>query len=179
MASNHTPHYPLSQWQATDEVVRTDFNADNAKIDAALHGLRTDVDGKLGAFEVIRTATTEGSHNMISIPLDGIDWDRYAVVGLLFGYRVSSDAESVWATVNILDCSSEEVSGRMTSRGPVAVIFFPLHDGSRKFQALYFPGGAAWSDSPFNELTYFQVGVSGTANSHLPEGLTTTVWGLR
>ena len=38
MATNHTTHYDLNQWQATDQVLRTDFNADNAKIDAALAG---------------------------------------------------------------------------------------------------------------------------------------------
>ena len=36
MASNYTEHYDLCQWETTDQVQRTDFNADNAKIDAAL-----------------------------------------------------------------------------------------------------------------------------------------------
>jgi len=36
MASNYTPNYSLCQWQASDKVLRTEFNADNAKIDAAL-----------------------------------------------------------------------------------------------------------------------------------------------
>ena len=31
-----TEHYQLSQWEATDQVKRTDFNEDNAKLDAAL-----------------------------------------------------------------------------------------------------------------------------------------------
>lgn len=39
MATNHTEHYELNQWLATDQVLRTDFNADNAKLDAALHAL--------------------------------------------------------------------------------------------------------------------------------------------
>ena len=38
MASNQTENYGLNQWLATDQVMRTDFNADNAKIDAALEG---------------------------------------------------------------------------------------------------------------------------------------------
>ena len=33
---NHTQNYQLSQWDADDPVLRTDFNADNAKIDAAI-----------------------------------------------------------------------------------------------------------------------------------------------
>ena len=39
MASNQTSNYGLNQWEATDQVLRTDFNADNSKIDAALKGL--------------------------------------------------------------------------------------------------------------------------------------------
>ena len=36
MSSQKTEHYELNQWLATDQVLRTDFNADNAKIDGAL-----------------------------------------------------------------------------------------------------------------------------------------------
>jgi len=32
----HTTNYNLSQWDAGDRILRDDFNADNAKIDAAL-----------------------------------------------------------------------------------------------------------------------------------------------
>ena len=39
MASNYTTNYQLNQWEAGDQVLRTDFNADNSKIDAALKGL--------------------------------------------------------------------------------------------------------------------------------------------
>ena len=36
MASSYTEHYRLNQWEADDPVRRVDFNADNAKIDAAI-----------------------------------------------------------------------------------------------------------------------------------------------
>ncbi len=36
MPSNHTANYQLSQWVKQDKVLMEDFNADNAKIDAAL-----------------------------------------------------------------------------------------------------------------------------------------------
>ena len=36
MSTNYTNNYNLCQWEASDKVLRTDFNADNAKIDAAL-----------------------------------------------------------------------------------------------------------------------------------------------
>ena len=36
MPSNQTPNYQLSQWEKSARVLMEDFNADNAKIDAAL-----------------------------------------------------------------------------------------------------------------------------------------------
>ena len=39
MASNHTEHFSLNQWLPDDQVLRTDFNEDNAKIDSALKDL--------------------------------------------------------------------------------------------------------------------------------------------
>ena len=33
---DHTTNYQLSQWETTDRILMTDFNSDNAKIDAAL-----------------------------------------------------------------------------------------------------------------------------------------------
>lgn len=38
MPANHTEHYKLNQWNPEDKVLRTDFNADNVKLDAALAG---------------------------------------------------------------------------------------------------------------------------------------------
>ena len=38
MASGQTTNFGLNQWAAEDPVLRTDFNQDNAKLDAALAG---------------------------------------------------------------------------------------------------------------------------------------------
>ena len=43
MATNHTTNYSLNQWQATDPVLRTDFNEDNSKIDTALAALNANI----------------------------------------------------------------------------------------------------------------------------------------
>ena len=37
---NQTPNYALNQWEADDEVLRADFNADNQKIEAAILAAR-------------------------------------------------------------------------------------------------------------------------------------------
>ena len=49
MATNQTTNYQLNQWEPTDPVLRTDFNADNAKLDAALKTLEN---GKAGIEEL-------------------------------------------------------------------------------------------------------------------------------
>lgn len=43
MASNYTENYGLCQWEATDQVLRTDFNGDNAKLETALSNLEARV----------------------------------------------------------------------------------------------------------------------------------------
>ena len=44
MASSYTQNYKLCQWEAEDKVLRTEFNADNAKIDAAIAAVDRRVD---------------------------------------------------------------------------------------------------------------------------------------
>lgn len=65
MASNHTEHFSLNQWLPDDQVKRTDFNEDNAKIDAALNDLSGGLAEKADqaaldalAAEVAKKATT-------------------------------------------------------------------------------------------------------------------------
>ena len=43
MATNQTTNYQLNQWEPTDAVQRAEFNADNAKLDAALNALSDQV----------------------------------------------------------------------------------------------------------------------------------------
>ena len=42
---NRTSNYNLCQFEETDQVQRTDFNEDNAKIDAAVKAVDRRVDG--------------------------------------------------------------------------------------------------------------------------------------
>ena len=58
MASNYTNNYQLCQWKETDKVLRTEFNADNAKIDAALGSLASSVSGKASSSTVSSLQST-------------------------------------------------------------------------------------------------------------------------
>ena len=44
MASHQTTNFQLCQWEAEDEVLRTDFNADNLKIENALSAVKAVTD---------------------------------------------------------------------------------------------------------------------------------------
>ena len=52
---NHTQNYQLNQWGPEDKVQRTDFNADNAKIDAAL---KVEADARTA---LAQTVSSQGS----------------------------------------------------------------------------------------------------------------------
>ena len=62
MSANHTPNFNLCQWEEGDKVLRTEFNADNAAIDASLGALSTAVSG-LTATVGRHTASLAGKGN--------------------------------------------------------------------------------------------------------------------
>jgi len=49
MASSQTANYNLNQWAASDQFLRTEFNADNSRIDAALKALSAQAASQDGA----------------------------------------------------------------------------------------------------------------------------------
>ena len=65
MASNYTTNYQLNQWEAGDQVLRTEFNQDNQKIDAALAGL----DGRTAALET--TVASKGNSQIYTTSYTG------------------------------------------------------------------------------------------------------------
>ena len=71
MPSNFTKHYSLSQWERSDKVLMDDFNADNAKIDAALRDTRP---------YLIRSWVTEEEAAKVDFDISGIDWKPYTWV---------------------------------------------------------------------------------------------------
>ena len=94
MPSNQTPNYGLSQWSKSDRIQMEDFNADNAKIDAALAAQASTLSAhtaqlaKLGNCQV--WTTYKGLLTYVPIPVvDGkgttqtytVQWYMNAVVG--------------------------------------------------------------------------------------------------
>ena len=78
-----TEHYELNQWELSDRIRMEDFNADNAKIAAALAG-------KMGAWELLRTRDIQGSLNHSGPFLANRDWEPYNCVAIFFDVQVPS-----------------------------------------------------------------------------------------
>ena len=74
-----TEHYQLNQWEENDYVRRTDFNADNLKIDAALQAL-----GEGAAAKKLGEWSLEAAANQLTVPLTGIVPGEYARLRLFF-----------------------------------------------------------------------------------------------
>ena len=74
MATNQTTNCQLNQWELADQVLRTDFNADNAKLDAALaqkaeRSELEELDGRISAADT--------SIQQITADLTKITFGRY------------------------------------------------------------------------------------------------------
>lgn len=77
MASNYTEHYGLCQWEATDQVLRTDFNEDNAKLEEVLakfaEAIELKVDSSLFFSIVDVLAETNGKLQDLTARVDALE----------------------------------------------------------------------------------------------------------
>ena len=114
---NKTPNYQLNQWDKSDRIQMTDFNADNAKIEAALAqeaATRASADNSLQStlsaeLQTIRnllpivhlqTITTSAATNKLDIDLNGIDWNTYLYVLLRIDGTTSDSAAAFYVRMN-------------------------------------------------------------------------------
>jgi len=107
MASKYTSNYGLCQWAETDKVLRTEFNADNAKIDAALKSLSTTVNGK---------ASTTSLNSLKA--------------------EVKSDLDSLEATVSGLSQTSAQHTSELAGKGNCQ-IYVTTYTGTNHFGQEY------------------------------------------
>ena len=179
---NKTANFQLNQWEKTDRVMMEDFNADNAKLDAALFS-------KLGRAELITTITTDGTgRTTATIPLAGIDWDKWQAVffvNTLYTDTTKTLRFSAYSNDHGVEsrCSdtSEPSCLAFTTAGPFMLAFFPLNDGSRPVRALYWGGhaGMGTANCTYNELTHLHASYSDSATWYFSAKRQYPVWGIR
>ena len=113
---NKTEHYNLNQWELHDRVMMQDFNADNAKIDAALKAeadaraaavaaeadirqaaLEAEAAARQGGDLIVKLAdiTATKAQQQLSVSLSGIDFTAYRQIDVYFQAKMSS-----YTTVN-------------------------------------------------------------------------------
>ena len=173
MATNQTTNYQLNQWEPTDQVLRTEFNADNVKIDAAL-GV------KLGAAELIGETTLGGFAFSVTLDLTGVDWNQWSIVAAVAD-PINHLADNTSFTVNGPSITTQrEISGEITPAfGPHLFVFFPMRNAQRLVRYLAFPGGqlAGSAQGTYSAITGITLG---TNSSHgLKVGSRITVYGIR
>ena len=90
---NRTTNYKLCQWERSDKVLMEDFNADNAKLDAAIKGqanaLEAERAARISAVQaardacplvVLRSVTLTASAPRYDLSLTGFNWDDYGEI---------------------------------------------------------------------------------------------------
>ena len=68
-----TANYALNQWDPADRILRTDFNDDNAKLDAAIMAVRAAV-----PVEKLLDVTIQTAAIQVDLDLSGIDLSPYS-----------------------------------------------------------------------------------------------------
>ena len=133
MAANYTANYQLNQWEPEDKVLRTDFNADNLKIDGAIKAeelaradgddaVRAALEKEVAAREAAVAAcpvvkvldyTSTSAQNQINIPMTGINLLDYLWLDVL----IESTERGQEFYVRVNNVSSGYGAGRVGSLG--------------------------------------------------------------
>ena len=161
MASNQTSNYGLNQWEAADQVLRTDFNADNSKIDDALKELtdRTaaeaaarkaadqELNGKVG-LQIIKTAIQETDSTVFEIDLSDMDWSQWSTIYICLDLQGNGHYRISYGTYYDQG-NTIPISGKYT------LVFWPMYQASASMGGILFgystpkflaPGGYAYDN---------------------------------
>ena len=143
MATNHTTNYQLNQWEATDQVRRTDFNEDNAKIDAALEANAQAIAAETEARTQAVTALANRS--------------RFTKLGEIYLASNSNPVESDLSTVNWSEWDRIHLDMLISNTGSRLMYFNDVSDDSNRF----FSFGSGISKEFWQPRLTFDVGFTG------------------
>ena len=111
MASGQTTNYGLNQWAAEDKVIRTEFNEDNARIDAAIQSL-ANADKLIKLTELV----VEEDCYQTDILLDEVDLSRFSMVRILVS--AVTGAGGLWMRMNNISSSSYYTTSSTSTSNP-------------------------------------------------------------
>ena len=139
-----TSNYNLNQWSKEDRVLMEDFNADNAKIDAAIDQVDGRVDGlaeskadktavtalqnrmtaaeaKAGARLIQRGTPLGAESGVYTVSFAGVDWSQWKTVYLLLTIKANTSNISIGR--NSVQHQAKAYPGKKL------LIFYPFFDG--------------------------------------------------
>jgi len=195
MPSNFTQNYKLNQWEPDDRVLRTDFNADNAKIDAALKAGADD--RKVLAGQVAQKADRSALSSLQSTvsQIDGRAGARLLKSGTLpavtdaYSLSVSDISWASWKAVHLSVYNPMSFSFYLGTRngsnsakmhpGYSHLILYPLFDAERPIAGLlmsniYDECGVHTFFGSYKELTAFWFN---KFSVDIKAGVTYKIWG--
>ena len=169
---NQTPNYQLNQWDKSDRIMMEDFNADNAKLDAAL--------SLIPVVELWTTTLTEPALE-IDVDVSGIDLTRFSELIAYFHFPAGMEAITTRIFVNHLTEGYPSKDGESTSsymgsvslQSTVGVAKVNLPVGRRLVEN-------ACSAVPTEEITSLNfVGRKTTSDKNFAAGTTLQLIGIR
>ncbi len=167
-----TEHYGLNQWELTDRVLMSDFNADNLKLDAALGG-------KLGAVEILKESTSMGITIGNTSSEFFLSWEDWEFVGLLVHLPViaGTTAPDIHYKLRVDSTSYLEIAS--LPYGSALVLFWPHHDLNREVQGILLGDTGTFHfrlDALFSGLSAYSVRATEGGRMASPN---ITIFGLR
>ena len=174
---NSTEHLGLNQWEAEDRILRTDFNSDNAKIDAALAGASRFVKLK----EIV--TTEDVSNGIVEVDLSDIpfaDWQAVHVdIKIIGGSQVTFYVNNTASNCQCYMITSSSYStgrmghfsGEQLNCFGQRISFQPGRQGDRRVTCLSGMEFGVCTTALFQALTSMQF--AGT----LKTGTTIIIWG--
>lgn len=138
-----TEHLGLSQWDPSDQILRDDFNADNAKIDAALGAAAAALPAKLGRMELVHLWKSDGSvvqnQYVAAYGTPRINWDDWEYFCLLIHFpNAELDAPGTgMVTFYGPDMNTYRSFNNLAAPG-FLFVFLPQHNADAKMAGFLF-----------------------------------------
>ena len=144
-----TETYELNQWDASDRIRMEDFNADNAKLEAALLG-------KPGKLELIRTYDGYAGEHLAghNFHMSAEAWNQWEYIIYRHDLHKTTFTKEDGLDVRLHVGDSYTQAKVEGPAGSYAIVFAPRHDASRPIRAMVIGSttGALFLDEPYSEL---------------------------
>ncbi len=185
-----TEQYKLSQWELSDRVRMEDFNADNAKLEAALagfqagiSGLRTSLEGKCGRFQLITSRSVSASEGQryAAGSLAVTNWNKWDCAVWFFDMHETAFQAGEKAAFTLNQSAGPLSQYEVTlDAGSLVLALFPMSDKTSKVKG-FILGGAARPlvmDVNFETVTGYNINLPASTATRF-HNVTMTAYGLK